>query len=111
MNFNKIKNLAEKKKITIVSIGETTGITPTGIHKFVKNHDCKVSDLEKISEALGVSPGYWWKDENENMMVSEPESQYGFKSENEYLRKQIEEKERYINRLEKDLERYETGES
>lgn len=108
MNFNRIKDLAEKRNVTIVKLAEKTGLTATGIHKIVKKGDCKVSDLEKISAALGVSTAYWWNDEEGYLMASEPEVKYGWKDRTEMLQEQLKMKDRLIERLEKDLEHYET---
>jgi len=63
MNFSKIKKLAEEMNVSIVELAEITGLSPQGIHKFVRNKNCKVSELEKISDVLQVSPAYWWEDE------------------------------------------------
>lgn len=106
MNFNKIKDLAEKTNISITKLAELTGLTPAGIHQFVRNRNCKVEDLEKISRALGVSPACFWEDENKNI-VNETIPAYSLSAQIEILKDQLKDKNKLIARLEKELAKYE----
>jgi len=105
MTVNKIQKYAESKKISVPSLAKLLGRDKQVLYQFFERNDCRVSDLEKMSKALGVSPAFWWKEENENV-VKEPIQHYG-KMEIELLRSQLKDKDKLIARLEKELERYE----
>ncbi len=106
MTVNKIQKYAESKKISVPSLAKILGRDKQVLYQFFERNDCRVSDLEKMSKALGVSPAFWWKEENENV-VKEPIEHYG-KMEIELLRSQLKDKDKLIARLEKELERYES---
>lgn len=72
MNFNLIKKRAEQKNISIAELARETKISEQAIHQFVRKNNCKVQDLEKISEVLKVSPAYWWLEKETYTRLMEP---------------------------------------
>ena len=65
MIYSKIKKEIVRRNLSIKKfISESTGMSETGFHQAVRNHTLKIRDLEKISEALGVSMSYWWEEDN-----------------------------------------------
>lgn len=80
MEYNKIKekiNLTYREvKLFFEMEGEEIGFTEGGFYQAVRNDSLKVATLEKISQKLGVSMSYWWKDDKENP-VDDPERIYG----------------------------------
>lgn len=100
MNYNKIKELAEEKRITIPQIAEKIGVSKAGLYVTLNKKTLSVAVLEKISETLDVSvniffdlpdsqinsPGY-----DINSLLEENESLSNMVSklnkENEYLSK------------------------
>jgi len=54
MNFNKIREYCEEKKITIAVLASQIGISEPGLYQVFRNKSMKVDVLEKIAEALNV---------------------------------------------------------
>ncbi|NVO11693.1 MAG: helix-turn-helix transcriptional regulator [Bacteroidales bacterium] len=54
MNYNKIKELAESRKVTIKDLAIRVGYTEAGLHKAIRNKSIKVDSLENIAQILGV---------------------------------------------------------
>ncbi len=106
MNINKLNVKLIEKNITKIELAAKTGLTTQAINGMLRRNDCRVSDLEKISQVLGVSLFYWWEGD-EGCLVKEPATPYGPKAENELLKAQLKDKEKLIARLEKELSRYE----
>jgi DNA-binding Xre family transcriptional regulator len=79
MNYDRIKELAEKKYSQVSEFIAEAGIANATYYKMLEVKNTNVVTLEKISRALDVSPAYWWQDE-EVSMVSEPKVHYGYVS-------------------------------
>jgi len=108
MNYNKIKLLAEKKKLSQAELCRRTGISPVGFIQMIQNDRMKISVLEKIAEVLGVSPEYFFsndgkpedyqaKDRPANYEKKEPVS---LERETELLKELILEKDKRLKLLE-----------
>jgi len=54
MDYNKIKSLAEDKKINLSVIAEKIGMTVSGFYSSIKNNTLRIDALEKIAEVLEV---------------------------------------------------------
>jgi transcriptional regulator with XRE-family HTH domain len=52
MNFNKIREYCEERKITIPELASRIGISEPGLYQVLRNKSMKVDLLEKISEVL-----------------------------------------------------------
>jgi len=55
MNINLLKDILNQKKISQREISDKIGMTQAGFNNALSSGDFKVSTLEKIAEALGVS--------------------------------------------------------
>lgn len=63
MNINKLNNLIDGKKITKARVVKKTGISRPTLDSILLGNDFKVSNLEKIAEALNVKVGYFFDEE------------------------------------------------
>lgn len=62
VNLSKIKELAKDKDITIKSLAAQVGITEQGLHKMIKDNAASADTLDKIAQALDVSPIIFFQD-------------------------------------------------
>lgn len=62
VNLSKIKELAKDKDITIKSLAAQAGITEQGLHKMIKDNSASADTLDKVAQALGVSPVVFFQD-------------------------------------------------
>ena len=65
MNIRKLNALIDGKKITKASVIKKTGISRPALDSILDGNDFKVSNLEKIADALCVSVGYFFDEEIE----------------------------------------------
>ena len=56
LDYNKIKNLAAAKRIPIKELARLCGLSEQGFHYMLKKQSMRVDTMEKICEALGISP-------------------------------------------------------
>jgi len=122
MNLERIKQVAEKKGISIRKLAEVIEKTEQGLHSAIRNNTLKSIDLEKIAEVLQVPVSYFFED-GENPEISKKIIQNGSinnvggqnnnnnandaklqacERENELLKQQIVDKERIIRMLERE---------
>ncbi len=112
----KIKILAEKRGIETPELAIKTGISTTTLYRIYNRDTCEVEQLKKIASILGVTPSYFLEDnndfENQNpvLEVKNDTIILETKFNNEFYEKLLIEKERSIQRLEKELERYQKRE-
>ena len=62
MNYNKIKELADLRKIKMTELSDKIGLSKTGLYKTISNTSMKVDTLEAISKELGVSITHFFDD-------------------------------------------------
>lgn len=62
-NLQKIKDLAEARKISIRELAEKVGVKENQIHVMCRTNSTKIDTLEKIAHELGVSAAYFFDDE------------------------------------------------
>ncbi len=55
-NLQKIKQIASEKNISMGALAEKINMTPTGLSKIMRENATTVATLEKIVNALQVSP-------------------------------------------------------
>lgn len=60
MNYNRLNLLIDGKKITKASICRLTGLTRTTLDAILSGNDFKVSNLEKICQALNKPVSYFF---------------------------------------------------
>jgi transcriptional regulator with XRE-family HTH domain len=112
-NFLIIRDLAEKKNMTIRKLANKIGVTESALHLLIKNGSTKTSTLEKIAKVLDVPVGYFFDEvpSNGNMTNTGSGNQVFNQSgtvtisecekENAHLRQLLEEKEKQIELLRK----------
>jgi len=103
MNYNKLQTLIDKKNVMRKSIAEKLKVSGQGWDNMMKNHTLTVKRLEMLSELLGVSPGYFF-DDNENIL-QEPAQEYfkSLKSMSVNLQEDLKYFRERCNQLERDL--------
>jgi len=114
MNLNKIKDLAEKKRITIVELCKKSDISHSGFYKNVQKGEIKVSRLEKLANVLGVSPAYFFSDDGkpEDYQLKDRPVNYektetvSLERESELLKELIREKDKRLKLLEEKYNPY-----
>lgn len=62
MDHTKIKELADKQKLSIKQLCKQIDITDVGLAKMIKNNSLKVTILEKIANVLQVPVSYFFDD-------------------------------------------------
>lgn len=119
MNYNKIKLLCVEREISIDDLSKKIGMSKAGLYTSMTNNSLKIENLEKIASALNVPISYFFDtDENGqtgNIVPLETVNVYKTryekqKTENEYLKREIEhlkdklaDKEKLIKLLEKGI--------
>lgn len=63
MNIKKLNSLIDGKKITKASVVRQTGISRPTLDSILEGNDFKVSNLEKICQALCVRVGYFFDED------------------------------------------------
>jgi len=121
MNYSKIKILLESKKITVKKLAEKIGISEIGLHKMMNNQSMRIDVIEKIAEFLEVPVSYFFEENpvpcektkthnviqngngiNNNMSITLKNNEIDkLKTENEFLKKQVKDKEEIIELLKK----------
>lgn len=61
-NLNKIRDLCEKRNLTLKDLAEKVGLTQGGIQNILKENNTRVNTLEKISEILEVPTSIFFDD-------------------------------------------------
>lgn len=69
MNYNKIKELAEQKNISVKYILAEIDMTAPGYYSAIKNDTLKIRDLEKIAKILGVPVSYFFEENESKPLV------------------------------------------
>lgn len=75
-DLSKIEILAKEKNISLKSLAERAGITYQALNKLIRNNSTKVETLVSISEALGVSPTYFFGLEQQHIEISPAAADY-----------------------------------
>ncbi|MBE0663786.1 MAG: helix-turn-helix transcriptional regulator [Bacteroidales bacterium] len=78
MNYNKIKEEVEKRFPSHIEFCRKIGMPKSTFDRIFNEQNTRISTLEMISDGLGVSPSYWWEDEEAQLtMVKEGAIHYG----------------------------------
>jgi len=109
MIYKKIREFIDVKKISVDELGRMSGIKKATIHNIVKGEtEMKISQYMRIVEALKVPMDYFISEKaKDSNMAMEPQGSYFLQKEVDLMKKIVQENERYIQRLEKDLSGYE----
>lgn len=75
MNFTKLNTLIDGKKITKAQVCRCTGLSRTALDSILSGGDFKVSNLEKLADALKVKISYFF-DEEEVTQIREAGRDY-----------------------------------
>jgi DNA-binding Xre family transcriptional regulator len=95
--YQKLKEIREYKRLSWLEWAGLTGISETGLHKMFRNKSLTVETLQKLCDAIHISPAELFLDEGELAHLAEPQAAYGGK-----LAK-IEAMERLLSSLKSDL--------
>ncbi len=101
MNISILTDLKKKSTFTWDELAELVEMTPPGIRNAIKNNDITMSKLVKLAKAFDVPMSVFFEDDDLGT-VNEPIVEYKKMTTN-----LIEQKDKYINRLEKDMEKME----
>lgn len=63
MNISRLSDLIDGKEITKAKVIKATGISRPALDAILQGNDFKVSNLEKIANALNVKVGYFFDEE------------------------------------------------
>jgi transcriptional regulator with XRE-family HTH domain len=102
MDYSKIEELRKRLRMQQKEVADKMGISTGGYQQIIHRKNTTVKNLEKLSEVLGVSPAYWWKEvQVPGISVNEPNYDYeiNLRSENLKLRKQQEKDQATIDHL------------
>ncbi len=91
-----IREICTAKKITIRALAKKLGMAECTIQTIIRTGATSVSTLERIADALGISPAMFYIESTSDIDLLK------LKQENDYLKQLINEKERTINILLKD---------
>lgn len=64
-NFQKIKEIAKKRGISLASIADQIGMTPTGLGLVVKSNKTMTDKIEMIAQLLHVKVGVFFDEEQD----------------------------------------------
>ena len=110
MNHNKLIELFEKQNLTQAKFAKKAGISTNTLQYVLSGNNTTIDTMEAISAALGVSMHTWWDADP----VSNSDSDNGIKrrlkdveNENRDLRNHLQDKDKIISLLEKQLALYE----
>ena len=110
MNYNELKIIAERKKITIKDLAESIGMTSTGLKRSIESEAMSIKTLRDLCEILSITISEFFGEDaagSPSWMVSEGEGYSQARQsagEVSFLRRQIEIKDREIERLWRMLE-------
>ncbi len=106
-NLQLIKDIAEKKNISLTTIAAELGITPQALSKLMRNNSTKIDTLERIAHILKVSVTVFFDEEVANIRVAKA-SENGMantgdnvtlNAENQRLIEMLAKKDEQIDRL------------
>lgn len=110
MNVRKLNELIDGKKITKATIVRKTGISRPALDSILSGNDFKVSNLEKIADALNIKIGYLF-DEDEKAEIRKAGRDYVEKGKIEHHGTEYnwtDKSEEEISQLKKKMSEYES---
>ena len=100
MKISKLEDYLKEKRISVPELAKMVGITPQAINKALKKNDMYASNLFNIAKALKLPLSFF--DDDLPSSANEPPVEYKRLTTN-----LIDQKDKYISRLEKDIEKLE----
>lgn len=76
MYYKRLKEILEKKGITIKELAERIGYSEGGFHQSVKAKSFKISTFEAISKELDVPMTYWFAEHDQSATGIQGEERY-----------------------------------
>jgi len=112
--YNKIEELAKKRKISIRKLCDKAEITDSAYHNGKGNFALKVKTIMKFADILKVSPAYFFEDNGDTEYQqakdkpgdSEKTERVGLEREAELLKELIREKDKRLKLLEEKYNPY-----
>jgi hypothetical protein len=78
MNYNKIRKEIDEKFSSDIEFCKKIGLPKSTFDRIFTKKSTRVHTLELISDGLGLSPAYWWQEEEQGLnMAKESSMQYG----------------------------------
>jgi len=78
MNYNRLKEKFRREVSNKPEFFAAIGMTSSGFYQMLKDETLKVKVLEAISDALQLSPAYWWQEEDAQLnILQESQTPYG----------------------------------
>jgi transcriptional regulator with XRE-family HTH domain len=117
MNYEKLKKVVSDKGVTLNDLCQHIDMTESGFHAAVKNNSLKVKTIELIADYLDISVSNFFDENYSNLDTIKKTSKTEKQSlsnnvvekllteKAELLQEKLQEKERLIQRLEKELDR------
>lgn len=99
MNYNKIKDLARDKKISLKELASRVDISETGLHHSIRSKVMRIDVLEKIASVLDVNICVFFGDRQQNSSDT-----IELKKQVASLNDEIMKNEKYIKVLEEHIE-------
>ena len=63
MDYSRIKNELECKKLSVRELCYKIDVTEQGLHQMIRKKSMKIEILERISRVLNLPVSYWFQDE------------------------------------------------
>ena len=109
MDFDKIKNIAKKRQVTLKELSDNIEMSEANFYKCIKRGSIETKHLEKIAKFLNVPVSYFFEETGKNdSSVTKIKSNNSnvpdcseFLKEIEHLNKEIELKDEIIKLLKK----------
>jgi transcriptional regulator with XRE-family HTH domain len=105
--YEKIKKIASDKGITIRDVAQAADMTEGGFHAAVKNNSMKIETLQKIADFLSITLTSLFDETTENVSINTTSNFSSSKKNKPDLNlyeRLIDEKDKRINTLEKELD-------
>lgn len=74
MNYNKIKELQQQKKVSNRKIAKAIGMSDVGYGKMLENNSCDVETLEAIATFFKIPVSYFFDNEDLNQLQEKVEN-------------------------------------
>jgi DNA-binding Xre family transcriptional regulator len=97
MIYRKLGELKAQRNVSAEKMGEIIGISGPGYTKMIRERSCRVEYLEKLAKHFNICITEFFDDE---LKITQERQE---PNENYFIKELLNEKERYIQRLEKDI--------
>ncbi len=84
-NLTIIRELCRKKNISQRELAEKINMTKSGVQNIIKQNSTTPRTLQKIADALGVSPNVFLAEETSNTFYTTEETQENYSYKDKYI--------------------------